>query len=77
MSYSIKEVLMRRDGLDEADADELISEARELVANGADVDEVLRYEFGLEPDYMWDLNEVKFPSSLPPRNRAFFISEFF
>ena len=58
MNYSIKEVLMRRDGLDEADADELISEARELVANGADVDEVLRYEFGLEPDYMWDLIEV-------------------
>jgi hypothetical protein len=58
MSYSIKEVLMRRDGLDEADADELILEARELVANGADVEEILRYEFGLEPDYMWDLIEV-------------------
>jgi hypothetical protein len=58
MSYSIKEVLMRRDGLDEADADELILEARELVAKGADVEEILRYEFGLEPDYMWDLIEV-------------------
>jgi len=28
------------------------------VANGADVEEILRYEFGLEPDYMWDLIEV-------------------
>jgi len=58
MSYSIKEVLMRRDGLDEEEANELISEAKELVANGADVEEILRCDFGLEPDYMYDLIEV-------------------
>ena len=32
--YSIKKVIMRRDGLTEAEADELILEAREMVAEG-------------------------------------------
>jgi len=53
--YSIKKVIMRRDQLTEAEADELIAEARELVANGENPERVLRIEFGLEPDYVFDL----------------------
>ena len=53
--YSIKSVLMRRDGLTEAEADDMIEEARELVANGENPERVLRVEFGLEPDYVFDL----------------------
>jgi len=53
--YSIKKVIMRRDGLTEDEADDLIAEAREMVANGADPEELLYSEFGLEPDYVFDL----------------------
>lgn len=53
--YSIKSVLMKRDGYTEAEALELIEEAREMVANGADPEEILYSEFELEPDYVWEL----------------------
>jgi hypothetical protein len=52
---SLREVLMRRDGMSGDEADELIEEARERVADGEDPEEVLLDEFGLEPDYIWDL----------------------
>lgn len=48
-------VLMRRDELTYDEAMEQISEARTLVANGADPEEILYEEFGLEPDYIFDL----------------------
>ena len=53
--YSIKSVLMRRDGLTPDEADEMIEEARQLVAEGENPESVLRVEFGLEPDYIFDL----------------------
>lgn len=53
--YSILRVLMRRDGMSRADAEDLIREARWEVANGADPEEVCAEEFGLEPDYIWAL----------------------
>ena len=53
--YSIKSVLMRRDGLTPEEADEMIEEAREMVAEGENPERVLRVEFGLEPDYVFDL----------------------
>ena len=53
--YSIKSVLMRRDGLTPDEADELIQEAREMVAEGENPERILRVEFGLEPDYVYDL----------------------
>ena len=53
--YSIKSVLMRRDGLTPDEADEMIEEARQLVAEGEYPESVLRVEFGLEPDYVFDL----------------------
>ena len=53
---SLREVLMRRDGLSGEEADELIEEARSMVyEEGRDPEEVLREEFGLEPDYVFDL----------------------
>ena len=53
--YSIKSVLMRRDGLTPEEADEMIEEARAMVAEGENPERVLRVEFGLEPDYVFDL----------------------
>jgi hypothetical protein len=52
---TIKQVLMRRDEMSSDDADELIAEARQRVADGEDPEEVLAEEFGLEPDYIFDL----------------------
>jgi hypothetical protein len=56
--YSIKKVLIERDGISEEEADELIDDAKELVADGADPEEVCLDEFGLEPDYVWDLLDI-------------------
>ena len=55
---TLKEVLMRRDGLSSDEADQRIEEARQDVLNGADPEEVLEYDFGLEPDYIFDLIEM-------------------
>ena len=55
---TLKEVLMRRDGLSSDEADQRIEEARQDVLNGTDPEEVLAYEFGLEPDYIFDLIEM-------------------
>ena len=52
---TLKQVLMRRDKMTAEEADELIAEAREEVANGADPEEILYNDFGLEPDYVFDL----------------------
>lgn len=52
---SLKEVLMRRDGLSEVEAEDLIADARARVEDGEDPEEVLEDEFGLEPDYVFDL----------------------
>lgn len=51
------EVLMKRDGLTKRDAMIRINDAAELVMRGEDAEEVLAYEFGLEPDYIFDLLE--------------------
>lgn len=52
---SLLAVLMRRDGLSKAEAQELIDEAKERVREGEDPEEVLYEDFGLEPDYVFDL----------------------
>ena len=52
---TIKQILMRRDGLSEIEADELIEEAKQAVRHGADPEEILHDDFGLEPDYFWEL----------------------
>lgn len=55
MSEPLKQVLMRRDELTSAQADEQIAEMRRQVLEGADPEEVLHDEVGLEPDYIMDL----------------------
>ena len=52
---SLKKTIMRRDGLSAAEADEMIAEAKEAIANGADPEDILYSDFGLEPDYIFDL----------------------
>jgi hypothetical protein len=52
---SIKDILIRRDGMSPEDADEMIKEARQAVRDGEDPEEVLFDWFGLEPDYFWEL----------------------
>lgn len=56
MNESLKDILMRRDGMTETDAQEMIEEARRAVLEeGEDPEEVLQDWFGLEPDYIMDL----------------------
>lgn len=55
MDESILEVLMRRDGMSRESAQELIDDAKERIADGEDPEEVLMEDFGLEPDYIFDL----------------------
>jgi hypothetical protein len=52
---SILEVLMRRDGLSWSEAMDMIQEAKQMIQEGSDPEEILHYEFGLEPDYIFDL----------------------
>ena len=52
---TLKQVLMERDGMTSREADEAINDAKELVANGENPEDVLLEEFGLEPDYFFDL----------------------
>ena len=57
----IIEILMHRDGLSYEDARETCFECREAmleaIGNGNffEAEEVLQYELGLEPDYIFDL----------------------
>lgn len=52
---TLKETLIRRDGVTPDEADELIELARTRVREGDDPEDVLLEEFGLEPDYVFDL----------------------
>lgn len=52
---TIERTLIQRDGLSRAEAHEVLQEARERVANGENPEEILYEEFGLEPDFIFDL----------------------
>jgi hypothetical protein len=58
---SIKEVLVRRDGMSEEEADGLIEEAKECLEcylddrDFAAADDICAEFFGLEPDYIMEL----------------------
>ena len=53
---SLKEVLVRRDGMTSDEANEEIEFARNLgLEEGEDPEDVLLDMFGLEPDYIFDL----------------------
>ena len=57
MNETIVQVLMRRDGLSKLDAEEAVDDARSRVKFGEDPEEILEEEFGLEPDYVFELLE--------------------
>lgn len=52
---AIEQILMNRDGMSRDEAREALEDARAMVMDGADPEEVLYEEFGLEPDYVFDL----------------------
>lgn len=52
---AVRKILMRRDGLSESEAADIIDEAIARVRAGEDPEEVCHEEFGLEPDYAIDL----------------------
>ena len=51
----LKKVLMQRDGMSSREADNAIDDAKQRVSDGEDPWDVLAEEFGLEPDYIFDL----------------------
>ena len=51
---SLESVLMRRDGMSQDAAQDVIKEMRDRAVNGEDPEDLL-YEIGLEPDYVWDI----------------------
>ena len=55
MSSELKSIIMKRDGLTSKEADDAIRWAKSLVADGMNPEEVLEEEFGLEPDYFFDI----------------------
>jgi hypothetical protein len=56
---SLKQVLMRRDGMSEQEADRLIKACKadlmNRLADGEMPDDILEEWFGLEPDYLPDI----------------------
>lgn len=54
---TIVEVLIQRDGLSKDAVELQLRDARMRVVDGEDPESILYTEFGLEPDYMFDLLE--------------------
>ena len=52
---NLLQVLIKRDGYEEAEARDIIAEIRDRAYDGEDPAEILLEEFGLEPDYVDDL----------------------
>lgn len=55
MSHEIIKVLMERDGYTRTEAETILRDAQQEVRGGADPEELLHNEFGIEPDYIWEL----------------------
>ena len=55
MSYSLKQVLMERDGMTGVEATQEIKDIRSRVFEGENPEIILHDEYRLEPDYIWDL----------------------
>ena len=51
----VARILVQRDDMTPDEAMELLEEARERVRDGENPEEILYEDFGLEPDYIWDL----------------------
>ena len=55
MSYSLKQVLMERDGMNGVEATREIKDIRSRVFKGENPETILFEEYGLEPDYIFDI----------------------
>ena len=51
----LKRILIERDGLSDQEANELISNAKLRILEGENAEEILEYDFGVEPDYIFDI----------------------
>lgn len=51
----LKRILVERDGLSDQEANELITNAKLRVLEGENAEEILEYDFGVEPDYIFDI----------------------
>lgn len=51
---SIREIVKRRDEVNDEDVNELFADAAILIEDGYSPDDVLQDVFGLEPDYFMD-----------------------
>lgn len=54
---SIRSILKTRDDMDDEDINEMFKDAKQQFEDGADPEEILLNDFGLEPDYVFDLME--------------------
>ena len=52
---SIVDILVERDGLSQDAAEFEVEQARKRVVAGENPETILREDFGLEPDYVWEL----------------------
>ena len=52
---TIEATLMKRDGYTREEASEALREARERVLDGENPEDILHEDFGLEPEYIWEL----------------------
>ena len=51
----LKRILVERDGLSDQEANEQIANAKLRVLEGENAEEILEYDFGVEPDYVFDI----------------------
>jgi hypothetical protein len=51
----LKRILIERDGLSDQEANELIANAKLRILEGENAEEILEYDFGVEPDYVFDI----------------------
>lgn len=55
MRETIEQILIQRDGMSPAEAKQAVQDAKDRVSEGEDPEEILYDEFGLEPDYIFEL----------------------
>ena len=52
---SIVDILVERDGMSRSDAEKEVQEAKRRVRRGENPEDILYEDFGLEPDYVFEL----------------------
>lgn len=57
MIERIADILVSRDSMTRSEAEEMVHDAKVRVLNGEDPEEILYEDFGLEPDYVFELLE--------------------